>query len=74
MKPTAEQLLQSLDVLKSAIELCGDNEIGLQNKMAMAETTALLVERIRRKYDITSFFYAPAEAKAERMYKERFEK
>lgn len=73
MKPTAEQLLQSLEALKVMIELNGDNEPELHDKAVLANAVAWSAEQIRRKYDIASFFYVPAEEKAKKLYKERFD-
>lgn len=72
MKPTAKQLLQNLEGLKVMIELYGDSELELRDKATLANAVAWSVEQIRRKYEITSAFYFPAEGKANTLYEERY--
>lgn len=61
---TAEELKSEIRYLLSAVERAGDNDMSPRNKVVFSDLLAETVQMARRKYKITSLFYAPSECTA----------
>ena len=61
---TAHEVKSEIINLLSMVERIGDNDIVPRDKIVLSDLAAETVQMIRRKYKITSLYYAPSEIKA----------
>lgn len=72
MKPTNKEIIEKLKVL---IGWCirSDSDLSYTAKKTLSLALASVVEMIRRKYELTSAYYAAAEYEARKNYLEEYE-
>ena len=76
MKPTKRDIENSLANIQLLIDDIEENSIFEPSdslKHSLAIQLAEAVTEIRRKYNLTSAFYVPAEQVADKIYKEKYE-
>ena len=73
MKPTTEEIANSLARLTERISAYGDDPISDAERQSLSKATAYCVEMVRRKYGLVSAYYTTAEIAATRLYGERYE-
>lgn len=60
-----DQIEMRMKHLNDTLEHCGNRTLNTKEKQAVSEQLAELVLMIRLKYGLVSFYYTPAESKAE---------
>lgn len=66
----ADEIIRDIEELRDTIDYHGNTDISIKDKINLSNQLADAVEAIRRKYGLTSFYFAPAEMAARQKYKE----
>lgn len=73
MKPTNKEIIKRINALEAWCTRADAEELTSTGKRALAQNLAMTVELIRRKYDLTSAYYSPAEYQAYIQYTMEYE-
>lgn len=67
MKPSIDALLMEIDMFEDMIRFYGNDDVGNEDRQVLAKKLALLTEKIRVKFGLTSAYYFSAECHAKQM-------
>ena len=71
---TFEEIIEDMNALAETVREAGNNELGIQGKIKLSGDLAWIVNEIRRKYELTSFYYCIAEQQAADRYNDKYGK